>query len=161
MPVNSQGGGGYPYPTTQGGNGNPPGFPPGALTPQQQLGANPASQMIQQILTSPRPGGMPTGITGTPVGAGIAGVATNADAEGIMVYNDHTNYKEWEFIFDPSKVKPVPNPLTGALGTSAAQMGSMPVQTPSQPGQPGTPAPPVDPFAVGQTTTTSRPPTGQ
>ena len=161
MPVNSQGGGGsYPYPTNQGANGNPPGFPPGALNPQQQLGANPASQMIQQILTSPRPGGMPTGITGTTVGAGIAGVATNADAEGIMVYNDHTNYKEWEFIFDPSKVKPVPNPLTGALGTSAAQMGSMPGQMPGQPGQPGTPAPPVDPFAVGQTTN-SRPATGQ
>lgn len=196
----------------------------GGVSPYQPAGGN-AAQMIQQILTSPRPGGAPgygpygpqagafdpsTGspygtnpgangnppqppsgigasgigssvmgasaasLAGTPgsvVGAGIAGVASNADSEGIMVYNDHTNYKEWEFIFDPTKVKPIPNPLTGALGTSAASMGSgtgqapgvspgdpsAPGQMPGQvPGQaPGTMAQPSDPFfGSGQTTNT-------
>jgi len=99
---------------------------------------------------------MPTGnaAMGT-LGSGIAGVASNADSEGIMVYNDRKNYKEWEFVFDPAKMKPVPNPLTGAAGTPASQMGSMPGQVPGQvpgqtPGQqPGLPPAPVDPFASG------------
>lgn len=154
QPVNSQFGGASPYQTMPGANGNPAPFGQPGLNPQQQ-GSSQASQMIQQILTSPRPGGMPTsgGAAGT-VGAGIAGVATTADSEGIMLYHDHSNYKEWEFIFDPSKVKPIPNPLTGALGTSAASMGSMPQQTMGQSaGQtPGQPPPPTDPFATGQTT---------
>ena len=129
QPVNSQFGGvsPQPYPTNMGANGSVPGYPqPGNPINPNGLGANQAQQMIQQILTSPRPGGMPTGNGQSPaIGAGIAGVATNADAEGIMVYNDHSNYKEWEFIFDPTKVRPLPNPVSGATGTPAAQMGSM------------------------------------
>jgi hypothetical protein len=89
--------------------------------------------MIQQILGSPRPGGAPGASIGSPagglvIGGGIAGVASKADAEGIMIYADHTNYKEWEFIFDPTKWRPPPNPLAsaGANGTPASQMGSMP-----------------------------------
>jgi hypothetical protein len=62
---------------------------------------------------------------GPLVGGQIAGVASTADAEGIMLYNDRSNYGEWEFIFDPQKVKPLFNPLAGAAGTPAAQMGSM------------------------------------
>ena len=31
---------------------------------------------------------------------GIAGVGGTADGEGIHVINDHTKYKEWEFIYD-------------------------------------------------------------
>jgi hypothetical protein len=110
-----------------GANGSVPGYPqPGNPINPNGLGANQAQQMIQQILTSPRPGGMPTGNGQSPaIGGGIAGVATNADAVGIMVYNDHSNYKEWEFIFDPTKVRPLPNPVSGATGTPAAQMGSM------------------------------------
>jgi hypothetical protein len=90
--------------------------------------------MIQQILTSPRPGGMPAGVGAQgAMGSGIAGVASTMDSESIMLVNDRSNYKEWEFIFDPTKVKPIPNPLNGTPGTSAAQMG-----TPAS--QMGTPA---------------------
>jgi hypothetical protein len=92
--------------------------------------------MIQQILTSPRPGGMPNAAgQQVAMGAGIAGVASNADSDAIMVINDKTNYKEWEFVFDPTKVKPVPNPLTGALGKSAADMGTPASQLGNMPGQ--------------------------
>jgi type II secretory pathway pseudopilin PulG len=131
-PVNSQTGGlsPTPYPTTPGANGAPPGFPQPGTNAQAPSAAQ---NMIQQILGSPRPGGAPGTSIGSPagglvIGGGIAGVASKADREGIMVYNDHTNYKEWEFIFDPTKWKPPPNPLAGAgtNGTPASQMGSMP-----------------------------------
>jgi type II secretory pathway pseudopilin PulG len=128
QPVNSQYGGvsPQPYPTTPGANGSVPGYPQPGNPINPNGGANQAQQMIQQILTSPRPGGMPIGNgPSAAIGGGIAGVATNVDAIGIMVYNDHSNYKEWEFIFDPTKVKPIANPVTGAAGTPAAQMGSM------------------------------------
>ncbi len=126
QPVNSQVGGVSPYQTTAGANGLPPGVPQPGNPVNGQAGANQAQQMIQQLLTSPRPGGMP-GVPGQggTVGSGIAGVASNADALAIMSYNDHTNYKEWEFIFDPNKMKVVPNPLGGGAGTPASAMGSI------------------------------------
>jgi len=135
----------YPGQPNPGMPGQPYGqgtFPPGMPgMPGQPNMQNSAQGMIQQILTSPRPGGMPTGLGGQVVGGGIAGVASKADAEGIMVYHDRTNYKEWEFIFDPAKVKLVPNPLTGSAGTSAASMGSMPGTSAASMGSmPGTPA---------------------
>ncbi len=218
-PVNSQTGGvsptpASPYGTQPGANGLPPGYPQPGVNPAQN--SNPAQQMIQQILTTPRqqqnqassssggfqygsglgsggttsgptaptggPAGYPGGVNpqggnmiynpgaagpmqpglmgttaggpgqaqspgfGTPVsnmpgaampgstiGAGIAGFASTASGDSIMIYGDHHNYKEWEFIFDPMKVKPIPNPLSGANGTPASQMGSMPGTMPGTP----------------------------
>jgi hypothetical protein len=93
-----------------------------------------ASNLINQILTSPRPGGQfgsaggqgvtaqgtplttsapATGTNGTPagqqvIGAGLAGVASKREQEGIKTYNDQTKYNKWEFVYDvtkdPSKV---------------------------------------------------------
>ncbi len=67
--------------------------------------ASPALGMIQQILTTPRPGGLQglaggNATGGQVVGGGIAGVATTLEAEGIMVYNERTKYQEWEFLYD-------------------------------------------------------------
>ena len=139
-PVDSQTGGvsATPYPTTPGANGAMPGFGQPGMGMPGATGQNPnaAASLIGQILTSPRPGGPPganlaAGAAGMVMGGGIAGVASKMDAEGIMVYNDRTNYKEWEFIFDPSKWRPPPNPLsappttgTGA-GTPASQLGNL------------------------------------
>jgi type II secretory pathway pseudopilin PulG len=127
-PVNSQTGGVSPaYGTTPGSNGAPPGYAQPGMQVNPQ-GSNQAASMIQQILTTPRPGGMPTANPGTApvIGGGIAGFASNADSDSIMVYNDHQNYGQWEFIFDPNKMKIVPNPNGGTLGQSAASMGNMP-----------------------------------
>ncbi|HXB74625.1 MAG TPA: hypothetical protein VNY05_40700 [Candidatus Acidoferrales bacterium] len=128
-PVNSQTGGVSPYPA-QGGVPYPqPGMTTGAPTPGT------AADMINRILTTPRPGGMPQNNTGTAaigmIGGGIAGVASTADGEGVKIYNDRALYKEWEFIFDPAKVKPLQNPnaVTSGPGTPASQMGSMPAQS--------------------------------
>jgi hypothetical protein len=105
--------------------GNPqaggiPGGSPG-LNGQPGGQANPAAQtaaagMIQNILTSPRPGGMPANNPGTIVGGGVAGVASKFEAEGIMVISDRTAINEWEYIFDTSKYRRPGNPLGGGPG---------------------------------------------
>jgi hypothetical protein len=127
-PANSQPGGVSPYPA----QGNFPSSPqPGTTTPPQ--GPNAAADMLNRILTTARPGGMPQGgIGGQTIGGGLAGVASNGEGEGVMVYNDRSVYKEWEFIFDPSKVKPLQNPnaaTAAPIGTPAGQIGSMPAQS--------------------------------
>ena len=78
--------------------------------------------MINRILTTPRPGGMPQGaqtLGGATLGGGIAGVASNAEGEGVMVYNEHTKYDEWEFVYDPAKQKQIPNPNATGAGRHA------------------------------------------
>jgi hypothetical protein len=130
---------------------------PGQLQPP-----NGAAGLINQILTTPRPGGingmpgapgMPgtggtfvaapnsqgTSLTTAPVaaptaapagqqviGAGIAGVASKREQEGIKTYNDRTKYNEWEFVYDISK-DPTKNPnanMAGAAGASGGQSKS-------------------------------------
>ena len=112
------------YPTAPGSNGPAPGFPnPGATTGGPQN--NQAIGMINQILTSPRPGGL-AGVQQQNAmggGQGIAGVASTVDADSIMEYTDHTNYSEWEFIFD-GKWQPPAMPSSGAGGTSVNQMAN-------------------------------------
>ena len=67
------------------------------------------------------------------MGSGIAGFASTADQDSIMVYNEQQNYGTWEFVFDPSKQKPVANPNGGTQGTPASQLAS---PNGPQPGQP-------------------------
>ncbi len=120
------------YPTAAGANGTPPGFPNPGATPGQ---SNQAVNMINNILTQPRPGGLAgiqaqnTGMGGT----GIAGVASNLDQDSIMEYADHTNYSLWEFVYD-GKFTPPPDPRQGTGGTPVSQMGNMAGSSP-----PGTP----------------------
>jgi hypothetical protein len=118
------------FPGMPGGVPGAPGMPGNsqtgsAINPQAQSAA---AAMISQILTTPRPGGMPTsnpGATGA-IGGGIAGVASTLDADAIMIYNDQTDYAKWEFIFDPTKWTPPVNPNQSGAGTPASQLGSNP-----------------------------------
>ncbi|MGD0500193.1 MAG: hypothetical protein ABSC23_17355 [Bryobacteraceae bacterium] len=129
----------------------PGGFPPGV---------NPAASLINDLLTRPNPQGAMIvqqalqGPGGSIIGSGgliyasasnrpggsslaqgsglVAGVASASEQQSIMVYNDHTAYNEWEFIFDPSKVTPL-TPLTSATagGASGSNQGG---QTGTGPG---------------------------
>jgi len=132
-PVSSQTGGVSPqqYPTTPGSQGPVPAYMQPGVGMGAQSGA--AQDMLNRALFGPRPGGPPQGImgAGAVMGAGIAGFASNADSDSIMVYNDRTNYSEWEFVYDPAKAKQVPNPLTGGIGTPVTAMGT---STGSNPG---------------------------
>jgi hypothetical protein len=85
--------------------------------------------MIQTLLTSartpPSNSGFTTGNTG-----GIAGVASTAEGKGIHVVNDHTKYKEWEFIYDIKKDPTV----MGAGGVAQQQQIQQQMQQAQQPG---------------------------
>jgi hypothetical protein len=114
--------------------GGMPGAAPGNASPGAPAGINvspqaqaAAANLIQGLLTQPRPGGMQglPGQSGLIMGGGIAGVASKAEGESIMVYADHTDYGEWEFIYDPMKFVAPTNPNTGGgVGTPAQQLGS-------------------------------------
>ncbi len=123
----------------------PPGAAPppvpvsGAQPPSPGASPNAALEMIQKLLTTPRPGGLggaPAQQGGQVIGGGIAGFASRVEAEGIKVYRERTKYNEWEFIYDikedlqksipaglqqpgasPSKETGSPKPSTGSPGT--------------------------------------------
>jgi len=98
---------------------------------------NSAADMINRILTTPRPGGMPTQNTNQGgASAGIAGIASQAEGEGILVYNERTAYKEWEFIYNQSQ-----DPTYAASrGGQNGQPNNGPNNGPSQ--RPGQQTPP-------------------
>jgi hypothetical protein len=135
-PVNSQTGGvsPAPYSTQPGAQGQPPNLAQPGLQ-----GANPAQQaaaaaIINQILMTPNPRGMAgvPGAQGNMTGGGIAGVASKMEDDSIMVYNDRSKYNEWEFVYDPTKDKPLANPNGGGgVGTPASQVGSQAGMTPA------------------------------
>jgi len=65
-----------------------------------------AMQAIQSILgvqrtASASGGGSQVGGGPSALGAGLVGVATTLEMEGIRRYKDHSNYSEWEFVYDP------------------------------------------------------------
>jgi hypothetical protein len=108
-----------------------------------QNAAPAGANMIGQLLTTPRPGGLngpggspapapattgvtPPAATGQVIGGGIAGVASKREQEGIKVYKDKTKYNEWEFVYDISKDQ------SRAGASVPAQQ-----QQQGQPGQPG------------------------
>jgi len=118
-------------PSTQQPGGTLPGMPagfgpgsgiPGAPGTGQSTQAT-AAGIINNLLTTPRPGGMPSNMPGATIGGGIAGVASKYQAEGIMVINQRTKINEWEYIFDASKWRAPPNPVGGAVGTPIQSMG--------------------------------------
>ncbi len=85
-----------------------PGVPPNAFG-MAGVG-NPAAQLISNLLTRPRPGGL-SGIVAaqqggaaqqqqSAFGGGIAGVASEAEDRGVKVYQGYEKYNEWEFVYD-------------------------------------------------------------
>jgi hypothetical protein len=58
------------------------------------------------------------------MGGGIAGVASKYEAEGIMVINQRTKINEWEYIFDASKWRAPPNPVSGSVGNQIQPNGT-------------------------------------
>ncbi|MEP7364179.1 MAG: hypothetical protein ABI972_13065 [Acidobacteriota bacterium] len=142
--------------------GIPGGFPGGS--PGQVPTA--AADLIRQILTTPRAGGLPggQGVAQGGLGNGIAGVASKREASGIKIYNERTKYDEWEFIYDQNKEK-----------ASQAQAAGVNSQGTNQPGgqlQGSQPGGPLSGSGTGsglgsssgsgsQTTTPSSPSTGR
>lgn len=81
-------------------------------------------------------GGTPSGL-----GAGMVGIATTVEMEGIRRYKDHSNYSEWEFIFDPKDSKGQGQGSGNQKG--AAANAANPAASPFGGMAPGVPAPPT------------------
>ena len=118
---------------------------PYSQTAQPQTGSgpsNPALEMIRKILTTPRPGGLGQAQGQQPFtyGAGIAGVASKAEADSIMVYNERSRYNEWEFIYDLRKDRT----MVGPVGPGGAPAGTL-LQPPAGPGTGASPSLPTSP----------------
>jgi hypothetical protein len=69
-------------------------------------------------------GGLGGSLPGAGGTGGLVGVASKADFTGILVYNEKTNVKEWEFLYDLKK----------AAQAAAGQQGNPQGQNPLQPG---------------------------
>ncbi|MDP9169483.1 MAG: hypothetical protein M3N54_02590 [Acidobacteriota bacterium] len=138
-------------PVQQGQNGLPAGF---QSTPNQgNAPPTSAANMINQILTTPRPqpgqpaqGQQATGDFGSPaqpgtgtsagqtlggqiIGGGMAGVASKYEQEGIKIYNDRTAYNQWEFVYDMTKDPTRTGGQGGGRGGAAPTPGTVPVST--------------------------------
>jgi hypothetical protein len=117
-----------------------------------------AAQLIQGLLTTPRPGGAPgTAIgsgAGQVMGGGIAGFASKFEGDAIKVYNDQTEYQKWEFVYDMNKdvaitggqqalpQPPGPNTPGGFNNTSTSGQSGFGTNT-GTPNPTGVVAPPV------------------
>ena len=120
--------------TLQGQNTGIPGQPgAGNATPPN------AAQLIQGLLTTPRPGGAPGSALGSSAGqvqgGGIAGFASKFEGEGIKIYNEQTEIQKWEFVYDMSKdaaitggQQAIPQPpgpnSTNGFGSSSGTAGA-------------------------------------
>lgn len=131
----------------------PPSQPDGMSNASNQGGSaqTPAMQAVQSILGGQRStpaggGGAQAGLgmrTAGALGPGLAGVATTLEMEGIRRYKDHSNYSEWEFLFDPNDSKGQGQGLgtqqQGAAGnaggnSTGSSFGGMSGGTPAPPG---------------------------
>lgn len=102
-------------------------------SPQPGQGApNQAIQAIRGILSGGRPNQPQAAGAGAAIPGGIAGFASKLDMQSIKVYNERSNYKEWEFLFDMKKELEArskkANPGTPQMGQGTGQ------QSPSTPG---------------------------
>jgi hypothetical protein len=93
-----------------------------------QAAPNQAIQAIRGILSGGRPNQpQQAGGTGAAIPGGIAGVASKRDMQAIKVYNERSNYKEWEFLFDMKKEMEArgkkANPGTPQMGNQQGQPG--------------------------------------
>jgi hypothetical protein len=95
-----------------------PGLSSGRATVTPGTGQNQATQLIQQLLTTPRPGGMPSAgvTTGPNIQGGIAGVASTLERTGIKLYNERDLYNEWEFLYDLTKDASRGGQMGGMMG---------------------------------------------
>lgn len=114
--------------------GMPANMPEGGVGPAG-MGRS-AADLIRNLLTTPRPGGL-AGLRGGQGGGqaqanrpnfaeGIAGVASKVEQRGVKVYNEREFYNEWEFVYDYRQ-----DATMAGMAGGAGQMGNM---TPGQPG---------------------------
>ena len=122
----------------------PPAGGAGGFNPQGGV-APQAADVIQRLLTTPRPGGL-AGLRGSQNAMqqmqgqgqqgmnqfqeGIAGVASKSEATGVKVYKGEESFNLWEFVYDYRKDES----MAGAMAAGGAGMGGAGMMQPGQPG---------------------------
>jgi hypothetical protein len=112
--------------------------PTGFGNPGQQTGP---AQMINNLLTQPRPGGAPGGVNtpgmGGSIVGGLAGVASNFKGRGIKRVNEQEEYQKWEFYYDFGQEMRGANTGIGANAIQLQNQGQTPAAAPGSafPGQ--------------------------
>jgi hypothetical protein len=139
--------------------GQPPQPFPGAQFPAQPQGMDPsqggpgaagpnnaATNLINQLLTTPRqpPAGVSVGTGNPSAGLGIAGVASKYEGATLKLYKDRQKFKEWEFVFDPNANAPKAPAATNPLGPGNGT-GNTPIGGPAGPQAPIGGAAPIVP----------------
>lgn len=98
-------------------------------------GLTSAKDILEGLLTRPRPGGLqglqqqrgiqPAG-AGRGMGAGIAGVASKVEMKGILVYDEQESIHKWEFVYDAQKAASKSATDPAQRGVRSNQPGSAP-----------------------------------
>ena len=104
-----------------------------------------AMQAIQSMLGANRNApSLGVGQPGTPsaLGAGLVGVATTVEMEGIRRYKEHSNYSEWEFIYDPLEAQKKAQGAAAQPGAGTPQSPGSGAANSTFGGMPGGPAAP-------------------
>jgi len=117
-------------------SGTPAGFGRQGIAPD-------AANVIQRLLTTPRPGGL-AGLRGGQNTAGqlgqaggglpqfqegVAGVASKSDKSGVKIYQGRETYNEWEFVFDYRESGDLTG-QAGVAGTGSSLQQGQPGLTP-------------------------------
>jgi len=143
--------------------GNSAGMTPGGVqTPQGQLGGVSADTTEPGSASSTDPSDTDTSENAallnseprTVMGGNIIGVGSRINHRSLLVYDKAKNYRQFEFIWDPSKDVMV---VGSAPPAGATPAGLQPQQTPAQPGT-TSPNSPANPSPMPPDTTPDEPP---
>jgi len=143
--------------------GNSAGMTPGGVqTPQAQLGGVSADTTEPGSASSTDPSDTDSAENAallnseprTVMGGNIIGVGSRINHRSLVVYDKAKNYRQFEFIWDPSKDVMV---VGSAPPAGATPAGLQPQQTPAQPGT-TSPNSPANPSPIPPDTTPDEPP---
>ena len=84
---------------------------------------------------------VPTGDTPTIMGGNIIGVGSKVNHSSVMVYEKAHNYRQFEFIWDPSKDIGIVGSPGAPIGTPVGAPGQNPLSAPANPMNPMNPQP--------------------
>ena len=123
--------------------GAAPGTAPGATpgSPASGTGTGTGAQGTDSSGAGTDSQNVPMGDTPTIIGGNIIGVGSKVNQASVMVFEQAHNYRQFEFIWDPSKDMGIVSGPTTAIGTPAGTPGQNPSSAPANPMNPMNPQP--------------------
>src|SRR5579859_5037299 len=131
--------------TPQTGTGTTPGAAPGAApgatpgTSASGTGTGTGAQGTDSSGAGTDTQNVPMGDTPTIIGGNIIGVGSKVNQASVTVFEQAHNYRQFEFIWDPSKDMGIVSGPTTAIGTPAGTPAQNPLSAPANPMNPMNP----------------------